>query len=249
MPAPISSIRSDPVRLLVTRPEEDSAPLADALAALGHEAVMAPLLTIRFLDDASLPEGAWQAILVTSANGARALGRRRDAQSLLQLPVFAVGAASADAARAAGFVHVEAAGGDVETLAEHVAEVLVPEKGPLLHVAGSVVAGDLTALLGAKGFQVVRAVLYEASIAQTLPDAARKALEGGKLDGVILYSPRTARGFAALVTAAGLEACVKGLAAYCLSPAVAAALESLPDLTVKIARRPDQAGLLSILPA
>lgn len=237
------------MRLLVTRPEEDSAPLADALAALGHEAVMAPLLTIRFLGDTPLPEGPWQALLVTSANGARALGRREDARPLLGLPIFAVGAASADAARAAGFARVEAAGGDVETLAVHVARVLVPEKGPLLHVAGSVVAGDLAALLGAKGFRVERAVLYEAAMAQTLPGAARKALEGGKLDGVILYSPRTARAFAALVTAAGLEACVKGLAAYCLSPAVAAAVESLPGLTVKIARRPDQAGLLGILPA
>lgn len=237
------------MRLLVTRPEEDSAPLADALAALGHEAVMAPLLTIRFLDDTPLPEGAWQALLVTSANGARALGRREDALPLLGLPVFAVGAASADAARAAGFVHVEAAGGDVETLAAHVSEVLVPGKGPLLHVAGSVVAGDLAALLGAKGFGVERAVLYEAAMAQTLPDAAREALEEGRLDGVILYSPRTARAFASLVIDAGLEARVTGLAAYCLSPAVAAALERLPGLTVKIARQPDQAGLLSILPA
>jgi uroporphyrinogen-III synthase len=237
------------VRLLVTRPEEDSTPLADALAALGHEAVMAPLLTIRFFDDAPLPEGAWQALLVTSANGARALGRREDARPLLQLPVFAVGAASADAARAAGFAHVEAAGGDVEALAGHVPEALAPGGGPLLHVAGSAVAGDLAALLGAKGFSVERAVLYEATLAKTLPGVAREALEGGTLDGVVLYSPRTARAFASLVVDAGLQACVSGLAAYCLSPAVAAALERLPGLTVKIARQPDQAGLLFLLPS
>lgn len=237
------------MRLLVTRPEEDSAPLADALAALGHEAVMAPLLTIRFFGDAPLPEGAWQALLITSANGARALGRRADAQPLTGLPVFAVGPASADAARAAGFTHVEAAGGDVDALAMYVSKALIPGKGPLLHVAGSTVAGDLAALLGVKGFQVVRAVLYEATVAQTLPDAARAALEEGTLSGVFLYSPRTAGVFASLVIDAGLQPRVTGLAAYCLSPAVAAALENLPGLTVKIARQPDQAGLLSLLPA
>ncbi|HCX66358.1 MAG TPA: uroporphyrinogen III synthase HEM4, partial [Rhodobiaceae bacterium] len=57
------------MRLLVTRPEEDSASLADALVALGHEVVMAPLLTIRFLDDVFLPGDRWQALLFTSANG------------------------------------------------------------------------------------------------------------------------------------------------------------------------------------
>lgn len=236
------------MRLLVTRPEEDSAPLADALSALGHEAVLAPLLDIRFLEDAELPEAAWQALLVTSANGVRALVRHDHAASLLSLPVLAVGPASADAARAAGFVKVEAAGGDVGSLAEHVGKALDPAAGPLLHVAGSAVAGDLAGMLEARGFSVTRAVLYEARLASALPEAARAALEEGTLDGVLLYSPRTARAFASLVRKAGLEARVTGLAAFCLSQAVADALDDLPGLTVKIAREPDQAALIALLP-
>lgn len=237
------------MKLLVTRPEEDSAPLADALSALGHEAVLAPLLDIRFLEDAELPEAAWQALLVTSANGVRALVRHDHAASLLSLPVLAVGPASADAARAAGFAKVEAAGGDVGSLAEHVAKALDPAAGPLLHVAGSAVAGDLAGMLEARGFSLTRAVLYEARLASELPEAARAALEEGTLDGVLLYSPRTARAFASLVREAGLEARVMGLAAYCLSAAVAEALDELPGLTVKIAREPDQAALIALLPA
>lgn len=236
------------MRLLVTRPEEDSAPLADALSALGHEAVLAPLLDIRFLEGAELPEAAWQALLVTSANGVRALVRHDHAASLLSLPVLAVGPASADAARAAGFVKVEAAGGDVGSLAEHVGKALDPAAGPLLHVAGSAVAGDLAGMLEARGFSVTRAVLYEARLASALPEAARAALEEGTLDGVLLYSPRTARAFASLVRKAGLEARVTGLAAFCLSQAVADALDDLPGLTVKIAREPDQAALIALLP-
>lgn len=237
------------MRLLVTRPEEDSAPLADALVALGHEVVMAPLLTIRFLDDAFLPEGRWRALLFTSANGVRALVRRNEALRLLPLPVFAVGPASADAARAAGFVTVEAAGGDVTSLAAHVSGALKPEGGPLLHVAGSTVAGDLAGSLGAQGFEVKRAVLYEAAPAHVLPEAARQEIEDGSLDGVLLYSPRTARAFASLVLEAGLATRTEGLVAYCLSPNVAEALRDLPGLTVKIAREPDQAALVALLPA
>ena len=237
------------MRLLVTRPEEDSAPLVDALVALGHEAVRAPLLTIRFVDDVSLPEGRWQALLFTSANGVRALARRSEAASLFSLPVFAVGAASADAARAAGFSSVEAAGGDVGSLAAHVAGALRPGEGPLLHVAGTVVAGDLAGALAVEGFEVKRAVLYEAALARELPVAAREAIAGGSVDGVLLYSPRTARAFASLVLDAGLAAQVAGLVAYCLSSNVAEALADLPGLTVKIAREPDQAALIALLPA
>ena len=237
------------MRLLVTRPDEDSAPLADALSALGHEPVMAPLLEICFLDRAELPKANWQALLFTSANGVRALARRPELKSLQSLPVFAVGPASADAARAAGFVRIEAAGGDVGSLAEHVAEALDPAAGPLLHVAGSAVAGDLAGMLEGRGFKVSRAVLYEARLAGELPGVAREAIETGSLDGVLLYSPRTARAFASLVRKSGLEGRVTGLAAYCLSEAVAGALSELPGLTVKIAREPDQAALIALLPA
>lgn len=237
------------MRLLVTRPEEDSAPLVDALGALGHEAVSAPLLTIRFIDNAVLPEERWQALLFTSANGVRALAHRREAASLFSLPVFAVGAASADAARAAGFSNVEAAGGDVGSLATHVAGALRPGEGPLLHVAGTVVAGDLAGALADQGFEVERAVLYEAVLARELPAPAREAIASRSIDGVLLYSPRTAHVFASLVLDAGLAAQAAGLVAYCLSPNVAEALGDLPRLTVKIAREPDQAALIALLPA
>jgi uroporphyrinogen-III synthase len=106
------------VKALVTRPSEDAAPLARALASRGIEALIAPLLTIvpvpnaaQALADALV--GA-QALLVTSANGARHLA---GASTRRELPVFAVGDASAAAARLAGFRAVASAGGDVADLA------------------------------------------------------------------------------------------------------------------------------------
>lgn len=237
------------MKLLVTRPEADSAALAETLAALGHEAVVAPLLAIRFFDEAELPVRNWQGLLVTSANGARALGRRRDADALRNLPVFAVGQASAEALVHEGFTRVRAAGGDVDTLAALVVASLRPDEGPLLHVAGSVVAGDLGSALAAHGFKVERAVLYEAEKAVRLPGAACDALEKGSLDGILLYSPRTARTFVSLVTKAGLEDRLGDVTAYCLSQAVADALKGLPLRGVKIAHEPEQSALLALISA
>lgn len=237
------------MRLLVTRPEADSEALARILASRGHEAVIAPLLQIRFLDNVVLPDRHWQALLVTSANGARALGRRADADMLTALPAFAVGHASAEAMTGEGFIHVTAAEGGVATLAALAAAELTPEAGPLLHIAGSVVAGDLGALLAARGFEVERAVLYEAQKVSRLPNAACEGLMAGAFDGVLLYSPRTARLFASLVCEGGLQDRLKGVTAYCLSAAVAEALADLPMLTVRISAEPTQASLLALISA
>ncbi len=237
------------MKLLVTRPEADNAALVEVLAALGHEAVVAPLLAIRFLDEAELPVRNWQALLVTSANGARALGRRRDVDSLRNLPVFAVGQASAEELLREGFTHVTAAGGDVDALTALLVASLRPGGGPLLHVAGSVVAGDLGSSLAAHGFKVERAVLYEAERATRLPGAARDALENRSLAGVLLYSPRTARTFVSLVTKACLEDRLGGVTAYCLSQAVADAVKDLPLLRTRVAREPEQSALLALISA
>lgn len=238
------------MRLIVTRPQEDQAALVAALERLGHEVIAAPLLDIRFLDDVMLPDLIWQALLVTSANGVRALlaQEKRLARALPRdLPVLAVGAASADAARAAGFLMVNEAGGDVISLAALVRERLAAEAGPLLHVAGSVVAGDLKGALEAEGFRVERAVLYEAIVPDRLPDAAQAALGAGMADGVLLYSPRTAETFVRLVRAAGCEASLAAVRAFCLSDAVADRLAGLPFAALHVANMPTQDDMLALI--
>src|ERR1700689_2967092 len=105
------------MRVLVTRPYDDALETAAKLKALGHDAILAPLLEIRFHDGDEIALDGVQAILATSANGVRALARhsaRRD------VALFAVGRQSADVARAAGFRDVRSADGDGATLAQAV---------------------------------------------------------------------------------------------------------------------------------
>jgi uroporphyrinogen-III synthase len=162
------------------------------------------------------------------------------------VPLVAVGDATARAAAAAGFTAVAIAGGDVAAVARLVRRDLRPDAGPLVHVAGSEVAGDLAADLAAAGFTCRRAVLYAAIPVGALSAAARSALKDWGVDGVTLFSPRTARLWTTLVEAAGLTACCRALTAFCLSPAVAAALGAAWRRTI-VAARPSQAGLIDAI--
>ena len=232
------------MRVLVTRPLEDAERTAAELKARGHEAILAPLMDIRFRSGPLLTLDGVQAILVTSANGIRALAVRSKQRDL---PIFAVGPQSAEAARNAGFADVKSANGDATALAEAVKGWARPEAGPLFHAAGAETKGDLAARLSAAGFQVESEVLYEAVPAETLPPDAESALAGGEAEAVLLYSPRSARIFVACLMRAGLAESARRLTALCISDAAAAPLAALPFRVVRVAGHPDQDRLLALL--
>ena len=230
------------MRLLLTRPSEDSEALAALLARRGHESLIEPLLSIEYDAGAVVDLGGMQAIAVTSANGVRALAACDAGRTL---PLFAVGDASARAAAEAGFAAVESAGGDVETLAGLLFRRLDPAKGGILHVAGSRVAGDLAGRLEAAGFTYRRAVLYAARVAERLSEATAQALVDGNLDGVLFFSPRTAGTFVSVARRTHLAEACKGLKAFCLSAAVAGKVQAMDWRQVFVAARPDQESLLA----
>ena len=64
-------------------------------------------------------------------------------------------------------------------------------------------------------------MLYDAVPVTALPENALAALQDGTLDGVLLFSPRSAKTFATLVTEAKLAAACEELEAYCISAATA----------------------------
>src|SRR5262245_41178522 len=140
------------MRLLVTRPEPDASREAEAIAARGHEAVLAPLLAIEFAPDAALDLTGVQAIVVTSRNALRAIATRRELQEARKLSLFAVGEATARAARELGFAEVMTGPGAAAGLPELIGGRLDPKRGPVTHLAGENLAFDLKSALEAKGF-------------------------------------------------------------------------------------------------
>ena len=133
------------------------------------------------------------------------LQRRRRNEKARLLPVLAVGCATAQAARDAGFRSVTAADGDVGALAALATARLDPDSGRLVHVAGRVSTGDLAPRLRATGFEAERVPIYDAVASRAFSAPARHALESQALAGAAFYSPRTARLFAKLARESGLD--------------------------------------------
>lgn len=231
------------MRLLITRPREDAEALAAALRAEQIDSLVAPLMTIEPVD-AALDLAGVQALLFTSANGVRAFAAKSAARDL---PVFAVGEATARAARAAGFARVESAAATVDDLADLVRARCDPKAGAVLHAAGADIAGDLAGALAASGFGVRRVVLYRAATAQALPAPAARAIAEGTVDAVAFFSPRSAAVFVRLARQAGVAPALGSLDALCLSEAVAHAVREIDWRSVAVAARPDQPALLQLV--
>lgn len=227
------------MHVLVTRPLEDGQEIAARLAQMGHRVLLAPLLTPHFVEGTEPDFRDVQAILITSANGIRALVRRTARRDL---PIFAVGPQTTQEALQAGFTDVRNADGDAKKLAEATARWTTPDKGAMLHVCGEEAPGTLADALMGLGFTVRRAVLYRVDAATVLPPEAELALRDGTLDAIQFFSPRSARIFCEL--AARLP--TQKLIAFCISPITAQAL-SLPFRKVRIAAQPNQAALLALL--
>ncbi len=232
------------MRVLITRPEREAATLAGALAERGHAPVIAPLFSLQML--AAPPDFAdalarAQGVLLTSANGARALA---EASGLRSKPVFAVGDTTAATAEGLGFSAVASASGDGAALAGLVRQRLRPGEGPLIHVSGVDVAGDLAAELAPDGFDVLRFPLYEAREAAELPESARAALEARALDAITFFSPRAAALFARLTGAAGLADTCRDVTAIAISAAAAEPLKVLPFKAVRVSAKPTRQAVL-----
>lgn len=237
------------MRILVTRPAADAERTAEALRARGHEVIVAPLLTIVFLSDSELGDGprpeSWSAILVTSANAARAIAGHKRRDELRRIPAFAVGKLTAQELLTEGFTDVTSADGDVDDLAELVAARLKPP-ARLLYLAGEERAGDLAGVLRAKNFDVAAVVVYRVAVAQTLPAEAATALRSG-LNGVLHYSRRSAEAFVAAARNSGLlEAALTKPVHYCLSAKVAEPLRKAGAADIRIAARPEEAALMAL---
>jgi uroporphyrinogen-III synthase len=232
------------MRVLVTRPKDDTAALQQELHQRGVTVTLDPMLEIRRNVEASIDLDGVQGLLFTSSNGIRAfaaLSSERD------LPAYCVGDETARTCRSASFTDVHSAAGNVDALAAYVIAQARPGDGRMVHIAGSVSAGDLAGALRGAGFSVDRIALYDAIPATALAEGTKNAFKQGHLDGVLFFSPRTAATFVSLVKAAELENACRRVDAYCLSTGVAQPVGELPWRRIVTAAEPTRAALLTTL--
>lgn len=224
--------------LIITRPEADALPLKAKLESLGHSVILTPLLKIVPRPDAYIPPLAYQLVCATSANALKSVHLD---DGIKKIPLLAVGPQSLAAAKQEGFKNCQAHGGDVQGLAAHVTANFDPKNGPVLYLSGAETSSNLRALLKQSGFAVERVIIYDAVI-QTPPEID-KAL--AKANGVLLYSPRSARIWCDLMVKSGLDMEAAAPTYYCLSDNVA---KILPQPWQKrVAKTPDEAAMLALL--
>src|SRR4051794_14718951 len=226
---------SEKMHLLVTRPLPDAERTADALRARGHGVTLAPVLRMETIPDADFGEKPFSAIVLTSANAARAIETHARRGALVALPAFTVGRHTENAARDVGFVNVTSADGGVPALARIIAQKLAPCR--LLYLAAENRAGDLAGDLGGQGFDVATIVVYRV-VADPALDL-RAALAQRTLDGVLHYSRRSAEAFLDSARRAHAIDAALRLTHYCLSEMVAAPLRAA-GADAKVAADPDE---------
>jgi uroporphyrinogen-III synthase len=218
--------------LLILRPQPGADATAARAAAVGLKGAIAPLFHLRPTEWESPEASEVDAVLLTSANAAR-LGGKKISQ-LANLPCYAVGEATADAARSAGFTEVRTGTSDgaaaLQMMVRHGAK-------RVLHLCGRehITLADPEA-------RVVRRVVYAAEQVSTLPALAVEALRACAL--VLIHSPRAGSVFATLVDQCGLGR--GGTRLVAISDAAAAEAGS-GWKSVDIAPRPRDEALLELV--
>lgn len=118
-------------RIAVLRPEPGNAATAAQIVAAGAEPVRLPLFATEPLDWTAPDPRHHDALILTSANAVRLAGP--GLARLAALPVYAVGAATAAAARAVGLTVAASGDGDAMSLAERARAASIDRA---LHLAG-----------------------------------------------------------------------------------------------------------------
>lgn len=215
---------------LATRPEPGLTATLDKGRALGLAITGVTLSEIRAVAWNCPDPAGIDALLIGSANAIAHGGA--NLSYLTDKPVYAVGAVTADAVRAAGFTVALVGSGGLQGVLD-----AIPAPCHLLRIAGE----EHIALTAPAGVTIAEVIAYR-SVALPLDPAASLLAAGGAL--VLLHSAATAQHFASECDRLGLARADITLAA--LGPRIAAAAGD-GWAAIHAAPRPDEAALLALV--
>ncbi len=218
-------------RIVAIRPEPGLSATIAAGEAAGFKVGGWPLFEIRAADWAPPSPKEVDGLLLGSANAIRHAGAAL--AQFTELPIYAVGASTAQAARQAGFEIAATGEGGLQTLLEGMAG----RRMTLLRLAGA----ENVPLDPPEGVRLVERIVYESS-PLPVPDALACELRKGAL--VLLHSAAAARHLGTECDRLGIAR--GGIRLAALGPRIAAAAgEGWGDL--RSAQKPNEAALLALL--
>ncbi len=229
------SLEDGAPRVWVTRALPGAQATAARLAAAGVAPVVAPLIATIPLPGSGDLLATHDALVFTSAAAVREVARRTPDRTH---PVYAVGEATARAARSAGWTVAADADGSVADLGPILADA--PSGLRLLHPCAAVTAGDLSAA----GRPVTAWPVYRTDPAAEGWEGALADLRAGHLAGVLVQSPSAATALALRLGGAPVPASVT---LFALSPACAAPLAGCGFGEIAHPPFPREAALLKVV--
>lgn len=236
------------MRVLVTRPQPAAAATAARLEALGHDAIILPMMEAVHLPQVAKNalDPAHSAIAVTSAEAIRALSAvAGGVGAYAQTPIFCVGAATAQAAQEIGFQSVVVGPGTGGGLAHHIASMSGALADGLVYLAGAPRSPDFEAGLAQAAITVRVAEVYRMTPLSYAGQDYEALLQPRAPEAALFYSHETVRHFFGLVPPRILSA-FTGMRLLCLSAHVASAVPG-DFRKIAIAAEPREDALLALV--
>ena len=218
--------------LLLTRPQKDAQAFAQEV--LSHQPaaqiLISPVLTITPIG--TLPDlSAYAAVVFTSRHAVACFAHARIPK---KMTCFAVGEATAEAAKKLGFLVISSAGAAQDL-------ILLVQKtgaaGPLIHPHGQHARGQIATTLTKKGIPCAECVIYD-QIETPLSVQARALLTQPQALLVPVFSPRSAR---LLQRYSPLP---NGSEIIAISQTVAACFSTQPHIKTTVACHPNRGAML-----
>ena len=238
------ALADSPKRVLVTRPEPGASETTRRLESLGFDPITMPLQEIRRVPVA--PEAARHVVVAVAVPSASAV--RHAPGALLRqwsgLPCFAVGEATAEAARTAGFTHVIAAAGDAESLGELI--ISDAPAGKVAYLCGKVRRPLFENMLRRAGVPVITLETYDTLTLELDIGAISRRIGKSAVDCALVYSASAAAILAKIVQATDLRGRFEGTTFICISDRVSKELAGTGH-KILVAEEPDETALLEML--
>jgi len=243
------------MRVLVTRPEPGATHTAGLLRARGHEPVLLPLTrTVAITASApALRGGRPAAYVVTSAAALRHWAALGFAPEQLRTPLYAVGVATGEAARSAGFADVRIGAGDGEALAARLiadaagGRIALSGDALLLYVAGRVRRSRFGDLLQSAKMPFNTVEIYDTEEISYSTDFLSRCFSMDRPVAVLLYSRNAASILFDKLLSGIDDKPLQNNVFLCMSDYVSAAVPHRFADRVFVAAAPNETDLLKLL--
>lgn len=243
------------LRVLVTRPEPGNTRTAALLRARGHQPVAMPLTrTVPLAAGHDIIHGTRAgAYVVTSASAMHHWPSPESEPGRLSVPLYAVGEATAQAARDNGFENVTVGPGDADSLAGMIigdvetGRLVLSGAMPAIYVTGRVRRPRVETLLHRQNLPLRIAEIYDTENMSYSTDYIEELFAAESCLAVLLYSHHAAMLIMQHLERLDPDKALKDCVFLCLSSNVATAIPDRFRDRARIAAAPNEADLLAQL--